>query len=106
MPQYDIQAFLNSISDLDPLEMVWEVRREEAAVQRALSAGRGTKEAGKQYEYKAMKYEQLLRAFVFFLKFGTKPAGISLWDFCLFRPIAERLVARGQLESSILDLFE
>jgi len=53
-----------------------------------------------------MRYEQLLRAFIFFLRNGKKPAAISLSDFRLFRPLVERLVNRGQLETSILDLFK
>ena len=106
MPQYDFQAFLNSIGGLEPLEMVWETKREVTAVQRSLSSGGGRKEADKRHEYQAMKYEQLLRAFMFFLRNGKKPAAISLSDFRLFRPVVERLVNRGQLEPSILDLFK
>ena len=106
MSRYDFQVFLNSISGLEPLEMVWEAKRELAAVQRALSSGGGMNEADKQHEYRVMRYEQLLRAFIFFLRNGKKPAAISLSDFRLFRPLVERLVNRGQLEPSILDLFK
>ena len=105
MWQYDFQAFLSSISDLNYAEMIQEVRREGTAVQRALSPGRGTKGIDKQYNYKAKKYEQLLRGFVFFLERGIKPAEVSDLDFRSFRQAIEKLVEKGQLKSTILNLF-
>ncbi len=105
MWQYDFQAFLNSISDLDYLEMIREATKEGMAVQRALSPGKGIKGIDKQYKYKAIKYEQLLRGFVFFLRYGIKPAEVSDLDFPFFRPAIEKLVQKGQLKSTILSLF-
>ena len=43
MRQYDFQAFLNSITDLNYPEMIREAEREAMAVERALSPGRGIK---------------------------------------------------------------
>jgi len=105
MWQYDFQTFLNSISDLDYPEMIQEASQEGMRVQRALSPGRGIKGIDKQYRYKAVKYEELLRDFVFFLKYGTKPTGMSDLDFHSFRPAIEKLVEKGQLKSTILSLF-
>lgn len=106
MRQYDFQAFLNSISDLDYEKMIHQASQEGMRVQRALSPGRGIKGIDKQYRYKAIKYEELLRDFVFFLGHGIKPAGISDLDFRSFRPAIEKLVEKGQLKSTILGLFE
>ena len=106
MRQYDFRAFLGSISDLSYPEMILEAEREGTAVERALSPGRGIKGIDKQYKYKAMKYSELLGGFLFFLKSGIKPAGISDWDFQSFRPVIEKLVEKGQLKSTILSLFE
>jgi hypothetical protein len=106
MRQYDFQAFLNSISDLDYPKMIQEAGQEGMRVQRVLSPGRGIKGIDKQYKYKAQKYEELLRGFVFFLRYGTRPSGISDWDFQSFRPVIEKLVEKGQLKSTILSLFE
>ena len=105
MQQYDFRTFLSSISDLDYPKMIQEARQEGRRVQRALSPGRGIKGIDKQYKYKAQKYEELLRGFVFFLQSGIKPAGISDWDFRSFRPAIEKLVEKGQLKSTILSLF-
>ena len=105
MWQYDFQAFLNSISDLNYLEMIREAEREGTAVERALSPGKGIKGIDKQYRYKAIKYNELLGGFLFFLKYGIKPAGVSDLDFCSFRPAIEKLVEKGQLKSTILSLF-
>jgi len=106
MWQYDFQAFLNSISDLDYLEMIREAEREGMAVERALSPGRGIKGIDKQYKYKAIKYRDLLGGFLYLLKSGTKPAGVSDLDFPSFRPAIEKLIEKGQLKSAILSLFE
>jgi len=85
--------------------MIQEAEREAIAVERALSPGRGIKGIDKQYKYKATKYRELLGGFLFFLRYGTKPAGISDWDFQAFRPAIKKLVEKGQLKSAILSLF-
>lgn len=105
MRQYDFQAFLNSISNLDYFEMIREAEREAMTVERALSPGRGRKGIDKQHKYEAVKYNVLLGGFLFFLKIGIKPAGVSDLDFQSFRPVIEKLVEKGQLKSTILGLF-
>jgi len=105
MRQYDFQAFLNSVSDLEYPEMMWEAKREKMAVERGLSPGRGIKGIDKQYRYKAIKYNELLGGFLFLLRKGIKPAGVSDWDFQSFRPVIEKLVEKGQLQSTILSWF-
>lgn len=105
MRQYDFQAFLKSISDLSYLEMIREAEREAMAVDHALSPGRGRKGIDKQHKYEAAKYREIQGGFLFFLRYGIKPAGISDWDFQSFRPVIEKLVEKGQLKSTILSLF-
>ena len=104
--RYDFQAFLDSITNLNYPEVIREAERETMAVERALSPGRGIKGIDKQYRYKAIKYRELLGGFLFFLRYGIKPAGISDWDFQSFRPAIEKLVEKRQLKSTILGLFE
>ena len=99
MWQYDFRAFLNHISDLDYFEMIREAEREGMSVDRAL------KGIDRQYKYKAIKYRELLGGFLFLLRYGIKPAGISDLDFHSFRLAIEKLVEKGQLKSTILSLF-
>ena len=106
MWQYDFRAFLGSISDSDYLEMIKEAEREAMAVERGLSPGKGVKGIDKQYEYSARKYVELLGGFLFLLRYGIKPDGVSDYDFPSFRPAIEKLVKKGQLKSTILSLFE
>ena len=105
MWEYNFQTFLNSISDLDYPEIIMEAEREAMAVERGLSPGKGIKGIDKQYQYKAIKFRELLGAFLFFLRYGKKPAGVSDWDFQSFRPVIEKLVEKGQRKSTILSLF-
>ena len=99
MWQYDFRAFLNFISHLAYFEMIREAEREGMSVDRAL------KGIDRQYKDKAIKYRDLLGGFLFLLRYGGKPAGVSDLDFPLFRPAIEKLVEKGQLESTILNLF-
>lgn len=105
MRQYNFPAYLNSISNLDYFEMIREASREATFVESALSPGRGRKGIDKQHEDEAIKYRSLLGAFVFFLRYGIKPTGITDEDFQSFRPVIEKLVGKGQLKSTILSLF-
>jgi len=86
--------------------MILEAERETMAVERALSPGRGVKGIDKQYRDQAVKHRELLGGFLFFLRYGRKPAGISDWDFQSFRPAIDKLAEKGQLKSTILSLFE
>ena len=85
--------------------MIWEAEREAMAVERALSPGRGRKGIEKQYKHRAIEYRELLGGFLFFLRYGIKPSGVSELDFQSFRPAIEKLVEKGQLKSTILSLF-
>ena len=105
MRRYDFQAFLDSISDLDYLGMIKEAECEAMAVDHALSPGRGRKGIDKQHKYEAAKYREIQGRFLFFLRYGIKPSGITDEDFQSFRPVIEKLVEKGQLKSTILSLW-
>jgi hypothetical protein len=106
MRQYDFQAFLDRISDLNYFEMIREAEREASAIDAALSPGRGRKGIDKQYKGEAASYRNLQGGFLFFLRYGIKPGGVSDLDFLSFRPVIEKLVKKGQLKDTILSLFE
>jgi hypothetical protein len=52
-----------------------------------------------------MEYAGLLKEFLFFLQHRKRPGAVSSADFALFRPIADNLVAKGELDGSVLELF-
>ena len=100
MYQYDFQRFLSSISDLGLPLMLKEASLE------ADSLENGIKWVDRQYKYKAEEYLRLLKGFVFFLREGIKPGGVSEEEFRSFRPAIEKIVDKGQFKPTILDLFE
>jgi hypothetical protein len=63
------------------------------------------KGAVRQRELGSMDYVNRIGAFLFWMRYGKRPAGASEDDFQLYRIIAERLVAKGQFKATILDDF-
>ena len=102
---YNFQEFLGNVGELDYSEMLQAFVREATAVEARLSPGRGRRGINKQYRWIAVEYLRLLKGFIFFLRSGMKPNGLSMEDFCYFRPVVEKLIEKGQLKSGILDLF-
>jgi len=103
---YDFQRFLNRIGNLSLEEMIKETERVGDALQSRLYPGRGRRGLGKEHEFEARMYMERLGRFLFFLRTGIKPAGISDGEFQSFHPVIEKLVNKGQLKPAILDLFE
>jgi hypothetical protein len=63
---------------------------------------RGAVEARRQG---SVRFAECLKGLVFFLEHQMKPAGVHADEFINFRPLSEKLVAKGQLPPSVLLLF-
>jgi hypothetical protein len=91
---------------MDYIDMVAAGEREAILIDRVLFPGRGINGLSNQDLNEAAAYRKLKGAFLFFLKNGIKPYDISESDFQSFRPIAEKLVSKGQVKKTVLNLFE
>ena len=99
---YSLKRFLTEIEDLDYSEMITQAEAQVRWVE-SISYGRpGAVEARKQG---SPEYAERIKSFLFWLRFGTRPAGIDNEEFALYRPVADALVEKGQLNPEILDLF-
>jgi len=102
---YNFEDFLGTIGELDYSEMLQASVREATDVEAQLSPGRGGRGISKEYRWLAVEYVRLLKGFIFFLRSSIKPNGLSMEEFQCLRPVVEKLVKKGQLKSSVLDLF-
>lgn len=83
--------------------MVRAADREAADVESSLY-GRGKVALMKQ-EAGGREYRRLLSGFLYLLYYGSKPDGVSEWDFPRMRPAIEGLVQRGIMKSEALGVF-
>ena len=100
---YDKKAFVDDVikRGLSRREIVAEARIE------IHHAGAGSERVrGAEGAAGSLEYAQFLKCLVLFLEDGERPATMSGDDFLDLRPLAQRLVDRGDLRPSVLRLFE
>lgn len=101
-PVFKIQEFLDVVVDKSYQEILLLAEEEVSEAEARSSRVKGAVVARIQG---SGQYADLLKKFLFFMRYGIKPDGISSDDYALFRPICERLVAKGRFKSSVLGLF-
>jgi hypothetical protein len=101
--QFDKQAFLNRIKDLDWHQMIDITSKEVGHVE---SISYNIKGAVKNREQGSVGYIDFLKGFLFWLSNGIKPAGLSNDEFRTFRPICEKLIEKKQLKPEALSVFK
>ena len=87
------EEFIASIRDLDFPHML----------ERTVDAGAAYQK--KPARERDAEYLNFLGGVAFWLRYGTRPQGISREGFLLLRPIAQELVKKGQFDASVLDQF-
>jgi hypothetical protein len=102
----NIADFLDSVCDLDFVEIVRQGQAEAAEIDRELYPGRGRRGLPKGMQDQAARLRRQLGNFLFFMQSGVRPADASSDEFALYRPLCERLVKKGQFKPSVLDLFD
>jgi hypothetical protein len=100
---YNAQAFLDEIYDKGYLEILSLTTQEVQLVEASSIQVRGAVAAREQG---SGQYVAVLKAFLFFMRSGIKPGGISDEDFARFRPICARLVEKGTFQPSVLEPFD
>ena len=100
---YNFKDFLQAVQNDDLFEVV---KKAEEACYWAEAQSYRVKGAVKRRQMGSIKFAEQLKGLLFFLKNGIEPMGLSNHDFLAIRPLAEKLVAKGQLKPEILHLFE
>lgn len=101
-PSFAINEFLEAMVGKD-FTTVFNAADRECEIAEHRSRGKKGKEAK---EMGSMRYAASLKSFLFFLRFGRRPSGISDQEFAKYRPICEALVQRGDLLPTVMELFK
>ncbi|MCX5634029.1 MAG: hypothetical protein NTW93_10215 [Phycisphaerae bacterium] len=102
MPIYDFYDFIHRMSELDYENILEQAVYEGSKVDRSLYKVKGCVERCKMG---GAEYVRQIGGFVFFMRNGQKPAGVSDEDFQMYYPVVKSLVDKGQLKSDILTMF-
>lgn len=100
---YDIAKFLKSVAEKDYPDIISAADAACAAAERVSYGKRGAPAARAAG---STDYISSLKAFLFFMRTGARPAGVGDTEFRLYRPVCEALVKKEQFKSSVLDLFD
>jgi len=100
---YDFGDFIESVKDKDFLDIIEAADRACAAAERASYIVKGARNARAQG---STRYVASLKAFLFFMRTQSKPIGVSVYSFSLYKKVAENLVAKGQWLPAALELFD
>lgn len=101
-PSFSIKEFLDAMVGKD-WEGIITAADYECGVAEQRSRGKRGKEAK---EMGSMRYAASLKSFLFFIRFGVKPFGVSDREFAMYLPVCEALVQRGDFKPSVLEMFK
>ena len=102
MLAYDFSDFLRRMSALDHHEILIKANQEATNVEKGSFNVKGSVERRKMG---SIEYAQKIKEFLFFMRYGQKPSGVSVEDFQKYYHVVKPLVDKGQFKSSILTLF-
>lgn len=102
MLTYDFNDFLRRMSSLNYPNILIKAEQEGRNVERGSSKVKGAVERRKMG---SIEYAHKIKAFLFFMRYVQKPAGVSDEDFQKYLEVVKPLVDKSQLKSSILAMF-
>ena len=100
--QYDFHAFLKRMALLSYASILHEADSECGSVERTLY---GVKGAPKRREDGGSAYVEKIKAFLFYMRHGTRPGSASEADLRAYKPVVQALVERGEFKPDALDTF-
>ena len=100
--QYNFLDFIEKVKDMDYHDIMNYGDREVADMESTLFSNFG---AGVVINTENKKYSDQIKAFLFFMRQGMKPMGVSAYDFKLYRIVVEYLVAKGQMKPEAIEIF-
>ena len=96
-PTERFKSFIESVKDEGYLKIIELAETEHAAP----SPKKPTKDA----RMANVQYHSLITGFLFFMRYGMKPAGVNAKHFQMFRPVCKSLVERKQLQAEVMRFF-
>jgi hypothetical protein len=97
--QYDFRAFLERMAPLSYASILREAELECGSVERTLYVVKG---APKRRDNGGSAYVEKIRAFLFFMRYGTRPGSASDADFRAYKLVVQALVERGEFKPDAL----
>lgn len=102
MSAYDFNDFLHRMSALDYHDILIKADQEAANIEKGSFKAKGAVE---RRNMGSLEYAQKIKEFLYFMRYGQKPAGVSAEDFQKYYHVVKPLVDKGQFKSSILTMF-
>ena len=103
MSKYDLDAYLKSVLNLDRMDIIQKVGPLWRFVDSRSFRRKGAVAAR---ENGSLQYVAMLKHLGAFLETAQRPLGIDQSVFSKFQPLCENLVKKGQLDQSVLKLFQ
>src|SRR5262245_13705891 len=100
---FSFKDFIESIKDKDYDDILRDAEQACASAERGSYGVRG---AVKKREMGSIEYAQAVKAFLFFMRTGMKPAGAYGEDYKLYKIVCEALVAKKQMNPEVLRMFD
>ncbi len=98
---HDFPAFIEEVKNKDYPEILEYSQERAARADRASHAG-----GAKAHSMKSAEFARKIKEFRFWMINGRKPGSAKEKDFQLYKVVAEALVKKGQLKTSVLDMFQ
>lgn len=99
---YDFSAFMARMAELDYHEILHEADAEIGRIERL---SYGVKGAPRHREMGSVEYASRIRAFLFYMRHGTRPGSARNSEFISYRQVVEALVRKRQFRAEALDDF-
>jgi len=100
---YDFDAFLRRMLDLDYEDII---RHAEAEANSAEGSSFHVRGAPRYRALGSTEYASHVKAFLFYLRTGSRPGSVNDSEFLSYRPIVEALVAKGRFRPESLEAFD
>ena len=84
----DLRGFLEAVRDKDYRDVLYLAEKEATEAERPSYQQKQEEELGKQAK---TSYAKILKDFMFFMRYGVRPAGLTDSDFHLFRLVCEEV---------------
>jgi hypothetical protein len=94
--------FIEKVKDMDYQDIIDYGEKEISEMESISHSNNGADIDG---IIESAKYSKQIKAFLSFMSKGMKPAGVSAYDFRLYRIVVEFLVAKEQMKPEAIEIF-
>jgi hypothetical protein len=98
--RYDFHDFIQRMAKLDYIDILKTANAECGHVESQLSGVRGAPQRRKEG---GVEHAAKIKRFLYYMRYGDRPGGISDGEFSSYRPAVEALIAKGQFKKEALD---